>query len=338
MEIKKMKFNRILSFFLCILCMFAMTACNDENTESAEIEEEPTLEIDSNSEEIAFLEPTGLLAYDQRLFVVDRGLNAIFEINNLKNNKVDGKIIRGNNDGPIGGYSDGDGEQTLFNHPTAMVIWNGKLTISDTDNNCIRVINGDTTQTLAGMLGEGYQDGFANQARFNHPTGLAVDDQDLLYVADTDNGAIRTIDTAGNVKTLISGLDMPYGLSYFEGKLYFTCKGDNSVYVWENNQVKLLAGGKDEEGGFNDGELLEARFCCPLDILATEKGIFVSDSANSMVRMIKDNQVTTIAEYEETGDDLWPAIPNGLALIGDKLYVADEFVGVVFSIDISQFD
>src|SRR5262249_56896176 len=48
----------------------------------------------------------------------------------------------------------------------------------------------------------GLFDGPKEQARFNHPQGLAAS-RDALYVADTENHAIRRIDLAtGGVTTL----------------------------------------------------------------------------------------------------------------------------------------
>lgn len=43
----------------------------------------------------------------------------------------------------------------------------------------------------------GHVDGKPNEARFNHPKGVAMDDKGNLYVADTLNLAIRKIGDAG---------------------------------------------------------------------------------------------------------------------------------------------
>jgi hypothetical protein len=47
----------------------------------------------------------------------------------------------------------------------------------------------------------GHIDGKPNEARFNHPRGLTMDDKGNIYVADTLNHAIRKIGDAG-IKSL----------------------------------------------------------------------------------------------------------------------------------------
>lgn len=61
-----------------------------------------------------------------------------------------------------------------------------------------------------GRVGSGYQDGPGAQALFRMPSDIAIDAQDNLYVADSNNGALRKIDPAGNVSTLVGqGKDLP---------------------------------------------------------------------------------------------------------------------------------
>ncbi|MCY4144977.1 MAG: thioredoxin-like domain-containing protein [Chloroflexi bacterium] len=81
----------------------------------------------------------------------------------------------------------------------------GTLYIADTYNSRIKIIpSGETaTQTLAGLGGSGgYADGPASQAEFDEPGGLSLA-EGILYIADTNNHVIRTIDLEqGAVGTL----------------------------------------------------------------------------------------------------------------------------------------
>lgn len=43
----------------------------------------------------------------------------------------------------------------------------------------------------------GHVDGKPSDSRFNHPKGITVDDKGNVYVADTQNLAIRKIGDAG---------------------------------------------------------------------------------------------------------------------------------------------
>ena len=105
------------------------------------------------------------------------------------------------------GDVDGPALQAKLQHPLGIVYYEGKLYIADTYNNKIKIIDpthGDT-KTLAGTGAADYSE---NPPAFNNPSGLA-EAGGKLFVADTNNHAIRVIDLAnGNtVSTLeISGL------------------------------------------------------------------------------------------------------------------------------------
>jgi sugar lactone lactonase YvrE len=87
----------------------------------------------------------------------------------------------------------------------------GALYIADTENHCIRKVEGGNISTVAGVCGQcsGLLDdpcrcpstdaacigdgGPAARARLKHPTGIAFDDRGNLYIADTLNHRIRVI-------------------------------------------------------------------------------------------------------------------------------------------------
>lgn len=58
------------------------------------------------------------------------------------------------------------------------------------------------TFTVAGNGGEGFRDGPSQSALFNGPQDVAVDEFGVVYVADTDNHAIRMISLDGEVTTI----------------------------------------------------------------------------------------------------------------------------------------
>src|SRR5262252_4794772 len=55
--------------------------------------------------------------------------------------------------------------------------------------------------TLAGNAGQGSADGTGTAARFNAPSGVAVDGAGNVYVADTANHTIRMVTSGGAVST-----------------------------------------------------------------------------------------------------------------------------------------
>ena len=64
----------------------------------------------------------------------------------------------------------------------------------------ILVTSAGYVSLLAGTQTSGYIDGIASAAKFNNPQGVAVDTIGVVYVADTDNNAIRRITTQGTTE------------------------------------------------------------------------------------------------------------------------------------------
>jgi DNA-binding beta-propeller fold protein YncE len=120
----------------------------------------------------------------------------------------------------LGGFQDGPAAQCRFRCPSGLAIGaDGTLYIADTGNHSIRRLRPGTgmVTTLAGGGGPqaaGTADGLGRAARFREPSSLAVDGAENVYVADTGNGAVRKIDAAGRVTTLLrgGGLQAPTGV------------------------------------------------------------------------------------------------------------------------------
>ncbi len=108
--------------------------------------------------------------------------------------------------------------------------------------------------TLAGAVPCGYVDGPGYQARFDRPTGLAVDTAGKLYVCDTGNHRIRVVASDGSVQTLAGGeqgdVDGPEAQAKFnapcgicsspEGNLYIADTGNGSVRCIQGGQVTTI--------------------------------------------------------------------------------------------------
>jgi DNA-binding beta-propeller fold protein YncE len=105
-------------------------------------------------------------------------------------------------------FGDVDGEvgTSRLQHPLGVTgDENGLLYIADTYNSRIKRIDPATniTTTLYGVDDHGFRDGNADAAAFYEPGGLDYADG-RLYVADTNNHAIRVIDlAAGDVSTVV---------------------------------------------------------------------------------------------------------------------------------------
>ena len=109
-------------------------------------------------------------------------------------------------------YSAGFRSSALFALPSGLVFGTGgNLFIADQGNDFIRLLfaSGEVVN-LAGGTGGGNADqaAGAKTAKFNKPTGLALDASgDNLYIADTNNSAIRRLSLVDqSVKTVASNL------------------------------------------------------------------------------------------------------------------------------------
>jgi streptogramin lyase len=85
---------------------------------------------------------------------------------------------------------------------------------------------------------QGNGNGTAAQARFNGPTGVTVDNNANIYVADSNNNLVRKIDTAGNVSTLAS-VSGPRGI-VFDGQRSLYVTGDSRELIKVDVQTGIV--------------------------------------------------------------------------------------------------
>jgi len=199
------------------------------------------------------------------------GINGTLYVAGSFNNLIhavspSGEVSRFAGSGFIGD-EDGDKLEATFNVPADIAIKQSDLTlyVADAFNNKIRVVQpGGKVSTLAGIRARGYRNGPGPQALFYRPVSLALNsDETELYISDLLNHRIRKID-------LSTGF-----VSNFAG---------------------------DGIQGFRDGPAEEARFNQPLGITIDSRGtVYVADSENHSIRMIKNGMVTTIAGTDTAG-------------------------------------
>ena len=215
-------------------------------------------------------------------------------------------------------YTDGTNATALFYTPVGIAMDSQtNLYIVDTGNSVIRRLtpttNGWVSSTIAGLAGSpGSADGTNSQAQFDYPSGLAVDTNGNIYVADQGNSTVRRISPVGTnwVVTTIAGLAGHTG----------SANGTNSM----------------------------ARFYYPASVAADLSGnVYVADQNNSVIRMMTpvgtNWAVTTIAGtagVPGTGNGTNAAArfywPGGVALdTNGSIYVADTFNDTIRKITVS---
>jgi sugar lactone lactonase YvrE len=190
----------------------------------------------------------------------------------------------------------------------------GNLYVADGTDHTIRKITATGIVSIfAGAVGvSGSNDGAGTAAHFNHPTGLAVDGNDTVYVSDTGNNLIRKITPAGDVTTLVGAsaeLNHPGGLTVDGGGNVYLADTGNSVVrrITPDGGVSILAG-VSGVAGLKDGEGNEAWFNRPRDVCLDAQGVlYVDDTGNAIVRRVaQDGKVTTMSFAPLT----WMAAPE----------------------------
>jgi hypothetical protein len=99
--------------------------------------------------------------------------------------------------GSTQGYADGTGTAAQFNAPRGISIGsfssNYAFYVADTNNNRIRRITATGVVTTFAGSTQGYADGTGTAAKFNLPVSIANDNQENVYVTDSNNNRIRKI-------------------------------------------------------------------------------------------------------------------------------------------------
>jgi sugar lactone lactonase YvrE len=244
------------------------------------------------------------------IFVADAGNNVIRMIKGSEDN-----IQRFAGKGP-GFYDfDGDGMQA-----TATGIWNpygvavddaGNVYYADTQNNAVRMVtrSSGVITTIAGLGADqpGYSgDGSAaNAARLSAPTGVAVDANGNIYIADGGNHRVRKV--SNGIITLVGGTGAqgysgdggPATTARFSSIKGIAVDKNGNVFVADasNNAIRKIDGrtqvvttlaGKGIAGYSGDGgPAANATLSNPWGVAVDKEGnVYIADSNNSAIRMV----------------------------------------------------
>jgi DNA-binding beta-propeller fold protein YncE len=167
-----------------------------------------------------------------------------------------------------------------------------------------------TNQTATVPKRYGGDGGPAVRAQLNFPTAVAVDPEGNVYIADTMNHRVRMVDAITGVITTVAGT----GQARFSGD-----------------------GGPADQAALNEPAALA---------IDGEGRLYIADQSNHRVRMvhlrtgvIQTIAGTGVATYDGDGNparDTALAGPSGLALVTDRLYIADTFNGRVRCVELSS--
>ena len=226
----------------------------------------------------------------------------------------------------------------------------GFMYVTGTSDHTIRKITaGGVGTILAGSSGSsGFTNGPGASARFNGPSGIGITSGGLLYVADTSNNAIRTIDSTTGVTSTVAVSTSPHGIAVASDGTVFianTESGGNGMIkkltATPGNVLSTYAGNATYHSNFGyvDGIGQAARFDHPRAMARGSDGVlYVADTVNHVIRKIAtDGTVSTLAgtpglagHADGTGSAAIFYSPSGIAVDGSGVvYVSDTEADII---------
>lgn len=258
---------------------------------------------DGSFKEASFNKPQGMSLSDKYLYVADTE-NHLIRRCDLEAKTV--KTIAGTGQQARGPEGNGAALQTSLSSPWDLVVIKDKIYIAMAGPHQIWVmdIKSDQIRPYAGSGREGRVDGPLMKAALAQPSGITTDGK-RLYVADSEVSSIRSVD-----------LD-------------------------ENGEVGTIVGLDLFEFGDKDGKGKEVRLQHPLGVLYHQGKLYVADTYNHKIKIIDPDDKTsqTFLGNGTPGneDGASPRFyePSGLAITGNRLYIADTNNHAIRVVDIS---
>jgi len=243
-----------------------------------------------------------------------------------------------------------------------------RLFVSDTNHNRIVVAGFDgNIQSVIGSGRIGLKDGPFAAAEFHQPQGLALSpDGKTLYIADTENHAVRAADLSAKTVRTIAGtgkqtheyepdgpgtktdLSSPWDLALAGDQLYVAMAGTHQIWRIDlkTDRVTCFAGTGREAA--IDAPNPSASFAQPSGLATDGKSLYVADAEVSSIRKVDLSGKQPVETYAGSGElfgfgrrdgigaDARFQHPLGVALSGDTLYVADTFNHLIREVNLKD--
>jgi len=240
-----------------------------------------------------------------------------------------------------------------------------RLFVSDQNNNRIvicRLEDGEVISSI-GSGRYGYVDGYFESAQFKHPQGMELVG-DKLYIADTENHAVRVADLKSRTVTTVAGngsqagwrsgepgwgqevqLASPWDVKHKDGQLYIAMAGSHQIWSirLEDGWTAPFAGTSSE--GLLDGLRKRASLAQPSGLSIIGDKLYFTDSEVSAIRFVElypeDGRVGTVVgldlfefgDVDGIGDKVRLQHPLGVTSDGNLLYIADTYNSKIKTID-----
>ena len=194
------------------------------------------------------------------------------------------------------------------------------LLISDSGHHRILLVSSDEGKVIEqiGSGVEGFKDGSFEEAQFNHPQGVLANSSQmgsLIYIADTENHALRVADMKTRTVTTIAGtgkqgyernaknapalattLASPWDLAFYPDDKHIAIAMAGTHQLWsydtESKTVSVLAGNGRES--IDDGAYPDNSLSQPSGLSVWDGKLYFVDSETSSLRVFEDGKITTL--------------------------------------------
>ena len=260
-----------------------------------------------------FNHPQGMVRFGEALYVADTENHAIRVID-LEAATVE--TIAGTGKQGEGHVEGGDALEVDLRSPWDLALVGRSLYIAMAGSHQIWTLDLDrrVVQATVGTGAENIADGPPETALLAQPSGIAADDEGVLYFVDSETSSVRSVDltTAHHVSTLIGAglfefgdvdgdgasarLQHPLGVDFQDGMIYVVDTYNSKIkrLGTGTRAVATLAGSG--ERALRDGALETAAFYEPGGLSVAGEHIYVADTNNHALRLIDlaRGQVTTL--------------------------------------------
>jgi sugar lactone lactonase YvrE len=259
--------------------------------------------------------------------------------------------------GGVQGFANGVGANARFYGPAGVAIdKDGNIIVADYGNNRIRQIapNGLVT-TIAGSGQYGSDSGVGVNARFAQPTGVAVDDQGVIYALDSGTNLVRKIDRDRYVSTLAGnsngfadgvGTQASFSFSGAAPQVCFDNQGNLIIADFFNSRIRRVTPAGEVStiagngfGVLTDGPALQASLFFATGVTRDAQGnILIADWHNAAVRKLDmtARYLSTVAGNGVEDNTDGPALqasfvrPGGVAVDSKgNIFVSDYFTHTI---------
>jgi thiol-disulfide isomerase/thioredoxin len=245
-------------------------------------------------------------------------------------------------------------EETPLTFPGKVLAHGDRLYVADSNHHQVVVssLDGRPVERIgSGRAGAG--DGGLEVAEFQKPQGLAMVDG-RLWVADTGNHLLRSIDFGKRVVTTVAGigeqcmweerggkattvaLNSPWDIVPFGGLVFIAMAGPHQIWMQDVAHGILWPYAGSGREGRADGSIEDAAFAQPSGLAVDGQTLYVADAESNIIRAISlppANRVTTLCggdlfefgDTDGTGDAVRLQHPLGVAMHDGRVVIADTY-------------